>query len=707
MQAFDYLFHPRSIALIGATAKKEKVGYALLKNILDGGYKGKLFLVNPKYDEIEGLKVYKSIDEINEDIDLAIIAVPLKIVPEVMEELGKKGVKSAVVISAGGRETGEEGRRLEDEIVNIAKKYGIRFLGPNCFGFINTEINLNANFGSSMPIKGDTAFISQSGALFASILDWAINENIGFSYCVSIGNMADIEFGELIGYLSKKENVKRILIYMESLKNVESFAKNALNVTPKIPIIIAKAGRSEHGIKAAVSHTGAIAGKDFLYSALFKRTGCVRALSVEALFDLTEGFSKQPLPKGNRFVILTNAGGPGVLATDRLDMWNLGPAQLSSETMEKLNKVLPPVWSKNNPVDIIGDAPPERYRKALDILLEADDNDGIIGIMTPQFMTKPYETAVEIVNLLNEKKSDKPFYFSIIGGQKVEKARQFLEKNKVAVYETPEEAVDSMVLSWKYNYLKSLIEKDSVKIYKSSESKSLIKQYLKNGKTLLTEYETKKILQSYGIPINKTILLKTIGEINDLKINFPVVAKISSPDILHKTEAGGVILNIENKQQLKKAFEEIIENAKNYKKEARIEGVIVEEQVEKGFELIIGSARDKLFKQYLMFGFGGVYTEFVKDVSFDFPPLSKNFAYEMIKETKVYKLLKKGFRNIPPANIDKLAEVLIRVSSLIYENPQIEELDINPLIVSGDNIYAVDGRIKLNKKTEEHLILKL
>ena len=375
--------------------------------------------------------------------------------------------------------------------------------------------------------------------------------------------------------------------------------------------------------------------------------------------------------------------------------------------MEKLNKVLPSVWSKNNPVDIIGDAPPERYRKAFDILLEAKDNDGIIGIMTPQFMTKPYETAVEIVDLLNGKKSNKPLYFSIVGGKKVEKARHYLDINKVATYDTPEEAVDSMVLAWRYNYLKGLIEKDSVKIYKSSEGKSLIKQYLKNGKTFLTEYETKKVLQSYGVPINKTVLLKNVEEINQLEINFPVVAKISSPDILHKTEAGGVILNIENKQQLKKAFEEIIENAKKYKKDAKIEGIIAEEQVEKGFELIIGSARDKLFRQYLMFGFGGVYTEFVKDVSFDFPPLSKNFAYEMIKETKIYKLLKKGFRNIPPANIDKLAEVLIRISSLIYENPQIEELDINPLIVSGDNIYAVDGRIRLNKESKEHLILKL
>ncbi len=705
MNQIELLFNPKSIAIIGATPKKEKVGYAIFKNIVQGGYKGKIYLVNPKYTEIEGFKVYKDIKEINDKVDLAIIAIPLKYVPQLMKELGEAGVKAAVVISAGGRETGEKGKKLEEEIKKVAKKYNIRFLGPNCFGFINTDINLNANFGSSMPLKGDTTFISQSGALFASILDWAINENIGFSYCISIGNMADIEFGELIEYLSQKKNVKRILIYMESLKDAKKFASSAVKASTRIPVVITKAGKSEHGIKAAISHTGAIAGKDFLYSALFKRTGCVRVSTVEDLFNLTEGLSKQPVPKGNRFVILTNAGGPGVLATDRLDMWNIQPADLSKDTMEKLNSVLPPVWSKNNPVDIIGDAPPERYKKALEILLDADDNDGIIGILTPQFMTKPYETAVEIVDLLKNKQVEKPFYFAVLGGEKVEKARTFLEKSNVATYETPEEAVDSMVFAWKYKYLTELIKNDKYPQLSSEEGKKLIQEYLKQEKMLLTEYETKLILKAYGIAVNKTLLIEREEEIDSLEIKFPVVVKIHSPDIIHKTEAGGVILNIENKDQLKKAFRKVIENVKKYKKDAKIEGVIVEEEVKNGFELILGSAKDKIFGQYIMFGFGGIYTEFIKDVSFDFPPLSYNFAKEMIKETKTYKLLKNGFRNIPPANLEKLTDTLIKFSYLVYENPAVEEIDINPLIVSGDELFAVDGRIKLSKDLGDKFIM--
>ncbi len=705
--SLEKLFEPKSIAIIGATAKKEKVGYAILKNIIDGGYKGKVFPINPKYEEIEGFRVYKSILDIDEPVDLAIVAIPIQYVPSLMEDLGKKGVKAAVVISAGGKEAGEKGRRIEEEILNTAKKYGIRFLGPNCFGFINTSIDLNANFGSSMPLKGDTAFISQSGALFAAIMDWAIDENIGFSYCISIGNMADLEFGELIDYLGKKDNVKRILIYMESLTDAYKFVSYTREVSKRIPVIIAKAGRSEYGIKAAMSHTGALGGKDFLYSACFKRIGAVRVETVESLFDLTEALSKQPIPAGNRFVVLTNAGGPGVLATDRFEHWNIKPAELSEKTVERLNSILPPAWSKHNPVDILGDATPERYREALKILIEANEVDGVIGILTPQFMTKPYETAVEIIELFKKESTKKPFYFSVIGGEKVRSARELLEKSSIATYETPEESVDSMVLSWKFRYLSNLLSKERIVVEFSKEGRKLIQEFVSKEKFLLTEYESKLIFEKYGIPINKTFLLKSIDEIYSIehKLKYPVVVKIKSPDILHKTEAGGVITGIESRKQLEVAFERVVQNAKNYKPEAVIEGVIVEEMVEKGIELIIGSSRDRIFKQYMVFGFGGTFVEFFKDVSFDFPPLSKEFAYEMIKETKVYKLLKEGFRDIPPADVDKLVKVLISVSNMLVENPEIIELDINPLIVRGESIYAVDGRFKLSKTTERHIIL--
>ncbi len=707
--SLDYLFEPSSIAIIGATVKPEKVGYAILKNIIDGGYKGQIFPVNPKYEAILGLKAYKSVEDIKKDVDLAIIVVPIKLVPDIMVQLGKKGIKSAVVISAGGKETGEEGKKIEEEILSIAKKYNIRFLGPNCFGFINTELNLNANFGSSMPLKGDTALISQSGALFASILDWAISENIGFSYCISTGNMADLEFGELINYLGTKKNVKRILIYMESIYDAYKFVRYSKEVIKKLPVIITKSGRTEAGKKAAVSHTGALAGKDFLYSACFERLGALRADTVELMFDLTEAFSKQPLPEGNRFAILTNAGGPGVLSADRLGNWNIKPAQLEKETFIRLDSILPPAWSRGNPVDILGDATPERYRQALEILLEAKEIDGIVGILTPQFMTKPYETAKEVVNLLYEKREiKKPFYFSVLGGEKVKSARSFLDKSSIATYETPEEAVDCMVLAWKEHYLKNLVNNDVIIkpefTIPEEKRKAFVKELLSKGKKLLSVYETKQLLQKYDIPVNKTFLVKEKEEIKSLDIEFPVVVKIQSPDILHKTDIGGVIFPVNSIQQLLSAFDEVINNAKTYKPDANIEGVIIEQFIKDGFELILGSSKDRIFGQYIVFGTGGKFVEFVKDVSFGFPPLTKNFAQLLMENTNIYNLLKKGFRNIPPANLEKLKTVLIRFSYMLVENPEIEEIDINPLMVKGDDIFAVDGRIKLSKTTEKHLI---
>ncbi len=706
--SLDYLFEPSSIAIIGATKNKKKVGYAILKNILDGGYKGKIYPVNPKYEYIEGLKVYKTVSQIQSKIDLAIVAIPLRSVPQVMQELGKKEVRSAVIISAGGRETGEKGKKLEEEILNIAKKYSIRFLGPNCFGFINTSLNLNANFGSSMPLKGDTAFISQSGALFSSILDWAISENIGFSYCISVGNMADLEFGEIIAYLGQKENVRRILIYMESLYDAYKFVSFSQDVMKKIPVVITKAGRTEAGSKAAVSHTGALTGKDFLYSACFERLGAIRADTVELMFDLTEALSKQPLPEGNRFAILTNAGGPGVLSADRLGYWNIKPADLKESTIKKLDEVLPENWSKGNPVDILGDATPDRYRKSLEILLGAFEIDGIIGILTPQFMTEPEKTAKEVIELLKSK-NKKPVYFSIIGGQKVKKAREILEKSKVAVYETPEEAVDCMVMSYMENTLKKIINTDKPvePIFSTckKERTDFVKKLVSTGKNIFSIYETKKLLEKYDIPVNKTFLITQKKEIYDLQIQYPVVVKIQSPDIVHKTEAKAVIYPVSSQKELLDAYDLVIKNAKAYKPEAKIEGVIIEQMVPEGFEIILGSSRDKIFGQYVMFGSGGRFVEFLKDVSFGFPPLTENFSVKIMQDTKIYKLLKDGFRNIPPADMKKLQDILIRFSTMLVENPQIVEIEINPLIVRGDQIFAVDGRMKaLETKKEPHII---
>ncbi len=707
-EKLEKLFNPKSIAIIGATDKKYKVGYALFRNIVYGGYKGKIYPVNNHLDTLEGFKVYKSVKEIDDCIDLAIIAIPLQYVPDLLDDLKEKCVEAAVVIAAGGREIGEKGKEREQKIVEKARELGIRFLGPNCFGFINTSIDLNANFGSSMPVKGKTAFISQSGALFSAIMDWAIDQEIGFSYCVSIGNMADIEFGELIDYLGNKENVETILIYMESIIDAKKFTSNALKVSPKKPIIIAKSGRSKVGSQAASSHTGAIAGKDFLYSAIFKRCGLVRADTVENLFNLTEGISKQPIPKGSRFVILTNAGGPGVMAVDRFEYWNLKPAELSEDTLEKLNKILPPVWSKHNPVDIIGDATPERYRESLKILLEADDNDGIIGILTPQFMTEPYEIAFQISKIVDK---SKPFYFTLLGGERLRKARAFLEHHGIPAFETPEEAVDTMALAYEYKRRTDLLKNEEPEIelenINVNRVREIINDYLEKEQFLLTEFESKEIFKEYGIEINETFNVSSLEEALNVanEIGYPLVVKVNSPDILHKSEAKAVIVNIEDEDGLKKAYDEVIKNSLNYKPDAKILGVSVEKMIKGGFELIIGSSRDTIFKQYIMFGQGGKFVEFYKDVSFGFPPLNRTFAEEMVNETKISKLLKNGFRDLKPVNIPKLVESLIRVSQLVIDFPEIVELDINPLIAVGDKIIAVDGRIKLTKEIEDNLVL--
>lgn len=708
MEYLDYLFSPKSIAVIGATDKKEKVGYAIFKNIVEGGYRGKVYPVNKRLDYLEGYRVYRSVLELEDSVDLAVISIPIQYVPEIFDQLGKKGVKAAVVISAGGKETGEKGKKIEEAIKEKAEKYGIRFLGPNCLGFVNNLIDLNANFGLDKPLKGKTAFVSQSGALFTAIMDWALKENIGFSYAVSIGNMADLTFGDIVEYLGKKEEVDTILLYMESLTDPEKFASVSRKISQIKPIIVAKAGRSESGQKAAVSHTGAIAGKDFLYSALFKRCGIVRSENVLQLFDLTEAFSKQPVPAGNRFVVVTNAGGPGVMAADQFDKWNVKPAVLSEETMGKLNEILPPVWSRNNPVDIIGDAPPERYRKTLQILFEASEVDGIICILTPQFMTKPYETAVQFYEV--SKGKEKPFYPVLLGGEKLEKAKLFLEENHIPVFETPEEAVDSMFLTYSYTYRKNLVARDTVGNSEKKDYntvKQIIDESLYKGKNLLTEIETKKILSAYRIPVNETYNASDEEEAVSIagKIGFPLVMKINSPDILHKSEAGGVITDINDIDSVRKSFRQILRNAKKYRPDAKIEGVIVEKQVEGDFELIIGSSFDPLFKQYIMFGMGGTMVEFFKDVSFDFPPLSEAAARELIRSTKIYRLLEKGFRNKKPVEINGLINILMNVSELLCDFPQIKELDINPLLAKEDKFYAVDGRIRLEKFEGKNIIL--
>lgn len=708
-KTLEQLFSPESIAIIGATDRIEKVGYALFRNIVYGGYRGRIYPVNQRLKTLEGYRVYSDFKEIPDRVDLAIISIPLKYIPDLMDDLGAKGVKSAIVISAGGKEIGEKGRLREAEILKKAKQYGIRFLGPNCFGFINTSMQLNANFGSTMPIRGRTAFVSQSGALFSSIMDWAIDREVGFSYCISIGNMADLQFGELIDFLGSREDVDTILIYMESLLNARDFARSALRVAGTKPVIIAKSGRSEMGSIAASSHTGAMAGKDYLYTALFKRCGLVRVDTVESLFNLTEAVSKQPIPAGPRFVVLTNAGGPGVMAVDRFDAWGIEPAPLSEETIRKLDAILPSVWSRHNPVDIIGDAPPERFRESLSILMEADEVDGILGILTPQFMTEPYEIAFQVEKIA---KGRKPFYFTLLGGERLKKANQFLKQNGIPPFETPEQSVDTMVLAHRYrerlHLLQSSSEKERIEGIHREGVAEIIRKALVDGREMLTEGESKEIFALYGIDTNATRTAASVEEAVRIAgdMGYPLALKIDSPDISHKSDAHAVLLNIGEERELTEGFHRVIQNSLAYRPNARIRGVSLQKMVESGFECIIGSGRDEIFRQYILFGEGGTMVEYTKDVAFGFPPLSRVYAREMIRETKISRLLQKGHRERPPVPLEKVEEALLHISRLVEDHPEILELDVNPLMATGRRVVAVDGRIRLSSEgNTSHMIL--
>lgn len=698
----DKLFNPDTIAVIGATSNKGHVGYSLVKNLVGSGYEGVIYPINLKRKSVLGVKAYPSIDKVPDKIDLALIATPAKTVPGLVEECGQAGVKGIVVISAGFKESGKEGQKMASDILKIARKYDIRIIGPNCLGFMRPKLNLNASFANKMALNGRIAFISQSGALCTSILDWSHKQNVGFSYFISIGSMIDIGFNDLIDYFGKDPDTKSILIYMESLSHARKFLSAARAFARTKPIVILKAGKSSEGAKAAKSHTGSITGNDDVFDAAFKRAGVLRVNTIGELFDCAQTLAMQKQPLGKRLAIITNAGGPGVIATDALISMKGDIASLSDDTIKKLDKVMPPAWSRGNPVDVLGDAGPERYMNAADICLKDDGVDGILVILTPQEMTDSAEIAEKIVEL--SKKTDKTILASWMGESDVKEGRKVLEKGNIPVYRIPEDGVRTFMNMYRYSRNLELLYETPATIPhafepRTEDNRKLIDTIIKEKRNVLTEDEAKKLLSNYGIPTAKNAVAKSANSAGILseEVGFPVAMKIMSPDILHKTDVGGVKLNITTKEEAKREFIRIKNSVKKKKPKADIRGVLIEKMSKKKYELLIGSKKDPIFGPAIVFGMGGVSVEIFKDTNVGLPPLNMALSTRLMEETKIYELLK-GFRGIKGVDIKSIQFLLYKFAYLLSDFPEIQEIDINPFGVDRKGGVVLDAKVILDKK---------
>jgi len=696
----DKIFKPESIAVIGASEKEGSIGSVLVKNLTQGGFQGKVYPVNPRYRSIHALKAYPSIVDTNTAVDLAIIATPIATVPGVVKECVSAGVEGVIIISAGGRETGAKGREIEDQIEREAKKGGLRVIGPNCLGIICPERNLNASFASRMPQKGKLAFISQSGAICSAILDLSSKENIGFSYFVSIGSMMDVDFGDLIDYLGTDPEVSSILLYVESLSNFRKFMSAARAASRLKPIVVLKSGRSPAGTRAAASHTGAMAGEDAVYDAAFKRAGIVRVNTIGELFDCAELMAKQPRPSGPRLAVVTNAGGPGVMAADSLSQYDLEPASLEAETVEKLSAVLPDLWSHGNPIDILGDASADTYAKAVKICIEAKEFDGVLAILSPQAMTDPTAVSNSLAQLSKSKRY--PLFAAWMGGVDVEKGTEILNQAGIPTYHTPEQAIRAFMYMYEYSRNLEILQEIPPKLprtlqFDRQRAASIIDEASRQQKTVLTEFESKRLLAAYGLPVNRTEVANSAEEAVEKakEMGYPLVMKILSPDILHKTEANGILLNLRSEAEVFEAFKKIVTGAREYDPEAVIQGVTLQTMILRGdYELLLGAKKDPSFGPVILFGMGGIYTEVVQDREIGLPPLNLLLARRLMEKTRVYTLLK-GYRNRPPANMELLQETILRLAQLVVDFPEILELDMNPVIVTDGKPQVVDARILL------------
>ena len=692
-------FCPDSVAVIGAAREEKKVGRIIFDNIINSGYKGKLFPVNLKADKIHGIKCYHSVLDIPGDLDLAIIVIPAQFVLQVLEECSKKNTKWAIVISAGFKETGIEGAKRERQLIEKAKDYGIRILGPNCLGIIDTECPINATFSPHMPPRGKIGFISQSGALGTSILDWAKTNKIGISKFVSLGNKADISENDLFDDWENEKDTEVITAYLEGVKYGREFIRISSKVSKKKPIIVIKSGNTDAGARAVSSHTGTLAGSAKAYDAAFKQAGIIRANNTRDLFNYATAFSYQPLPKGKKVVIITNAGGPGIMATDECDKSNIFLASLGKETIDSLKEFLPEAANFYNPVDILGDALADRYKKTLEVVVKDGNVDAVVVLLTPQAMTQPYRTARAIVEVMENSGKSITVLTSFMGGSEVEKAVKYLAEKNIPNFDIPEEAIDTLKVMMEHTDWKS---RRSFPIEDFNVDKGRVKkifyQCQSESRLELGEMEGREILEAYDIRMPKAELAFDIDEAKEIasRIGYPLVLKIVSPNILHKTDVGGVKIGIDNEKELEENYNQILFSVSKYMPDANIRGILVQEFIKDKKETIIGMNEDPQFGPMIMFGLGGIYVEALKDVSFRIAPLSRQVAREMIEEIKTIKLLK-GTRGEDPSDIDSIIEIILRVSQLVTDFPEILEMDINPLFVKkqGEGSIAGDVRIRI------------
>jgi acetyltransferase len=711
-RSLDAIFTPRNVAVIGATETAGSVGRTLLWNLIASPFGGTVFPVNPKRSSVLGIKAYPTIAAVPEKVDLAVIVTPSPTVPQIVGQCADAGVKGAIVISAGFRELGAEGLALEQRVLAEARRGGMRIIGPNCLGVMNPLTGLNATFAKGAAIPGHVAFISQSGALLTAILDWSLRERVGFSAIVSTGSMLDVGWGDLIDYLGDDPRTRSILVYMESVGDARSFLSAAREVSLNKPIIVIKAGRSDAAAKAAASHTGSLTGSDDVLDAAFSRCGVLRVHNIADLFSMAEVLAKQPRPKGNRLAIVTNAGGPGVLATDALMEGGGELAVLSPQLKQSLDSFLPPQWSHNNPIDVLGDAAPDRIARALKTVADDRDNDGVLVVLTPQDMTDPTQTAEAIKPLANL--PGKPLLASWMGGADVAAGRAILSHAGVPTFEFPDMAARAFTYMWSYaDNLRALYETpalgdDDEKAIDRTAAAKIIRAARDAGTTLLDEYQSKSLLAAYGLPVTRTVAAAEVAEAMSAaeSIGFPVAVKLFSRTITHKTDAGGVKLNLANREQVKKAFEEIRESVTRLSGAEHFQGVTVQPmiQIRDGYELIVGSSPDPQFGPVLLFGAGGQLVEVLKDSALALPPLNATLARRMMEQTKIFKALQ-GVRGRRPANLEQLSQILVRFSRLVVEQPWVKEIEINPLIVTPDRIIAVDARTVLwgSEKTEATL----
>jgi acetyltransferase len=711
----DKIFKPKSVAIVGASDEEGSVGYALVQNLTEHYFKGEVFLVNIHKKEILGRKAYAKLEDIPGQVDLAIIATPAKTVPGIIEDCGKSGIKGVIIVSAGFKEVGQEGRLLEEEIRRLRGKYDLRIIGPNCLGIIRPDIRLNATFLDKYPKSGKISFISQSGALGSAILDWATHENVGFNNFVSIGSMIDVDFGDLIDYFGTDPKTKSILMYIEGITDARQFMSAARHFAKTKPIIVVKSGKFSESAKAAASHTGSLSGEDSVYDAAFKRAGIVRVDEIEDLFNAAEVLGTQPLPKGKRLAIITNAGGPGVMATDSLIINGGELSKLSSKSLTKLDEVLPSFWSKANPIDLLGDAKSDRYKAAVEACLEDVGVDGLLLIYTDQAVTESELIAETIVKTLKDKNlQGKTVLTSFIGYEAVEKANRIFNANNIPTYETPEDAIKTYMYMYQYKRnLELLYETPEELPIASAPPKrpimNILRQAASENREILTEDEAKRLLDFYNFPVVKTQVAKSADEAVNLarQIGYPVVLKILSPQITHKTDVGGVMLDLTSDAQVRESYQQMTEKAKKACPQAEILGVTVQRMIKgEGYEVIIGGKSDPLFGPVILFGLGGVGVELFKDYAIGLPPLNTTLARKMMAETKVFQLLK-GYRNRPGVNLKLLEETLLLFSQLLIDFPQLKEIDINPLVLTETEAFILDARVvfdkaKLEKKFEPH-----